>query len=110
MKTYRVVVEPEALEDIGNAYLWIATQSPAAAVQWFNGLSGARDSLQQFPRRCPVVQELSAPDLEIRKLLYGKRRNRYQILFTIREDAVHVLHVRHGARAPMRSRRRSTRV
>ncbi len=37
----RVVVEPEAIEDIGNAYLWIAMHSPAAAVKWFNGLTKA---------------------------------------------------------------------
>jgi plasmid stabilization system protein ParE len=107
MMRYRVVVEPEAMEDIGNAYLWIAAHSPAAAVRWFNGLTAARDSLQQVPRRCPVVPELSAPTLEIRKLLYGRRRNVYQILFTIREDTAHILHVRHGARAPMRAKARS---
>jgi toxin ParE1/3/4 len=91
MMHYRVVVEPEAMADIGNAYLWIAMHSPAAAVKWFNGLTEARGSLQQFPRRCPVVPELSAPDLEIRKLLHGKRRHVYQILFTIRNDTVHIL-------------------
>jgi hypothetical protein len=35
---------------------------------------------------------------EIRQLLYGRGRNRYRILFTIGEEAVHVLHIRHGAR------------
>src|SRR4051794_9283796 len=108
MMHYRVVVEPEAAEDIGKAYLWIATYSTTAAVKWFNGLVTARNSLQRFPRRCPVVSELSAPDLEVRKLLYGRRRNMYQILFTIQDDTVHVLHVRHAARVPMRAKRRST--
>jgi hypothetical protein len=35
---------------------------------------------------------------EIRNLFYGKRRNAYRIIFTIRGDTVHVLHVRRGAR------------
>jgi hypothetical protein len=35
---------------------------------------------------------------EIRQILYGKRQHRYRILFTIREQTVIVLHIRHGAR------------
>ena len=38
---------------------------------------------------------------EIRELLYGrsgKRRRRHRIIFTIRDDAVHILYVRHTAR------------
>ena len=38
---------------------------------------------------------------EIRELLYGrggKRRHKHRILFTIREDTVHILYIRHTAR------------
>ena len=97
MTTYRVIVEPEALEDIAAAYQWIADYSLAAAAKWFNGLTTARDSLRRYPARCAVVSS-AAPGIEIRQLLYGRRRNRYRLLFTIRGDSVHILRVIHGAR------------
>ena len=40
---------------------------------------------------------------EIRQLIYGKSRNKYRILFTVREDTVFVLHVRHSSQAPLTS-------
>ena len=47
---------------------------------------------------CPLAPENDEFEEEIRELLYGKRQHRYRILFTIREQAVVVLHIRHGAR------------
>jgi plasmid stabilization system protein ParE len=38
---------------------------------------------------------------ELRQLVFGRRHGRFRVIFTIREDAVHVLHVRHGARPTM---------
>lgn len=35
---------------------------------------------------------------EVRQLLYGKGRQTYRILFTIKSDAVSILHIRHAAR------------
>ena len=35
----------------------------------------------------------------MRQLLYGKSRNRYRVLFVIREDIVHILFVRHTSQA-----------
>jgi plasmid stabilization system protein ParE len=37
-------------------------------------------------------------EFEIRQLLYGN----YRLLFTVRDDAVVILHVRHGAREWMK--------
>lgn len=36
---------------------------------------------------------------QVRQLLYGKSRNRYRVLFTIRADMVYVLFVRHTSQA-----------
>lgn len=47
-----------------------------------------------------LMDDLEGP--EIRQLIYGRRRGQYRVLFAIHEDAVEVLHVRHGARAPIR--------
>jgi hypothetical protein len=38
---------------------------------------------------------------EIWQLIYGKGRNTYRILFTVIEDKVQVLFVRHSAQKPL---------
>ncbi|WP_414582712.1 type II toxin-antitoxin system RelE/ParE family toxin [Scytonema sp. PCC 10023] len=58
---------------------------------------------QEKPRRCALAAENDALTEEIRQLIYGKSRNKYRILFTIREDTVFVLHVRHRSQAPLTS-------
>jgi plasmid stabilization system protein ParE len=99
---YDVVVEPQAWLDIDDACRWLARQSPRAAARWFNGLLVVRNSLAQFPARCPIARDFSTPTLEVRQLLYGRGRNVYRILFVIEEQEVRILHVRHGSRAPGR--------
>ena len=58
---------------------------------------------QEKPQRCALAPENDALTEEIRQLIYGKSRNKYRILFTIREDIVFVLHVRHRSQAPLTS-------
>lgn len=98
MTKLRVIIQPPASGEIEQAFLWIAERNPDAAVKWFTGLQKVIQSLETFPERCPLAPENDAFKEEIRQLVYGRRGGRYQIFFTIRGDAVHVLHVRHGAR------------
>lgn len=56
-------------------------------------------TLQEIPRRCAIAPENDELVEEIRQLIYGKSKNKYRILFTIREDTVFVLHVRHSSQA-----------
>jgi hypothetical protein len=74
---------------------------------WFIAMEEAIASLANFPERCPLAPETErsplAPEterspFEVRQLLYGRRPHAYRILFTIRGDVVHVLHIRHGRR------------
>jgi plasmid stabilization system protein ParE len=99
---YRVVIQPPAIAEMDDAYLWIAERAPDSATKWFNGREEAIYGLENFPQRCPLAEESKAFDVEIRQLVYGKRVGAYRILFTIVEDAVHVLHVRHGRRKRLR--------
>ena len=58
-------------------------------------------SFAAYPERCPLAVENDKFPDEIRESLYGKsgkRRHKHRIIFTIREDTVHVLYVRHTAR------------
>ena len=96
--TYQVIIEPTAERGIREAIHWItANRSPAAAAKWYNALEKKIPTLRSFPRRCPVAAEDDKFPEEIREMLHGPKRQRYRILFTIREDAVHVLYVRHSA-------------
>ena len=76
----------------------IRKDSPARAAQWRKGLLKAAETLDRFADRCPLAPE-SGPELEIRQLVYGV----YRVLFTVARDTVYVLHIRHGARQPLRS-------
>jgi plasmid stabilization system protein ParE len=62
----------------------------------------AFSSLRHNPRRCARVFAAEFGGLEIRQLVYGRRRGRYRILFTISGDTVEIIRVRHGARAAAR--------
>ena len=95
---FRVIILPGAESDIAAAG-WIAEHSPATAVRWLEGIGQAISTLSEMPSRCPIAADRLAGDVVVRQLLYGRRHNRYRILFTVRGDTVYVLHVRHGARA-----------
>ena len=98
MKHYQVIILPSAERDIGEAYEWLAEQDAEAAIRSYNRLLGAIFSLDTFPERCPLAPESEFFNAEIREIFHGRRQHKYRILFTVRENEVHVLHVRHGAR------------
>ncbi|GBO54741.1 hypothetical protein APA_2792 [Pseudanabaena sp. lw0831] len=56
-------------------------------------------TLQDKPRRCRLIKENHPTTEEIRQILYGKSRNQYRVIFTIREATVHILYVRHSAQS-----------
>ena len=98
MKRWRVVVEIPAQWDIAEAHRWLAERAPEAADRWFNSLYDTIGSLETFPERCPLAPESKFFNREIRQAFHGRRQHKYRILFTVVENEVHVLHVRHGAR------------
>jgi plasmid stabilization system protein ParE len=99
--TFDVVVEPRAERDIRTAAIWILGQSTSRtiAVRWVRSLRAKIASLRINPRRCPIDPDSEMYGDEVRVLLYGRRHGVYRVLFAIREQTVHVLTVRHSARA-----------
>jgi plasmid stabilization system protein ParE len=77
---------------------WIAVDSLEASGRWVDGLLAVVDRLEKMPSRCPLAPENESHVEEIRQMLYGS----YRILFTILPERVVILHVRHGARLPLR--------
>jgi plasmid stabilization system protein ParE len=95
--SYRVIIQPNAEAELDAAYLYRSTRVPQAAARWFAEFVEAINSLAEFPERCPFAPENGHFLEEIRQPLYGTRRDAFRILFTIQDDTVHVLHIRHGA-------------
>jgi plasmid stabilization system protein ParE len=95
---YRVVLSEPAQDEAEEVYFWICKDSLVRAEKWLNGLLEAVNSLGFQPDQYPFAPEAETFQKPIRQKLYGKRRGIYRILFEIRGETVHVLHVRHGAR------------
>lgn len=95
--TYRVRLTDRAAAELEEAYCWYADRSPHNAVAWYNGFLETLKRLASNPQRCPLAPENADFPFEIRQLLYGRRRA-HRALFTIRENSVVVLRIRHTAR------------
>ena len=95
---YRVITEPQAEAQMADVFHWVAKDSPHHAMKFIEGMEKAINSLQGFPSRCGIAPESEFFGVEIRQLLYGN----YRILFTIEGMNVRILHVRHGARQPLK--------
>ncbi len=96
---FQVRLTRSSEQQIEAIYLWLKDRNPEYADQWFRGLMNLIATLQDKPRRCPLVKENHSTSEEIRQILYGKSRNKYRVIFAIREDTVHIIYVRHSAQS-----------
>ncbi|MGK7932929.1 MAG: type II toxin-antitoxin system RelE/ParE family toxin [Microcystaceae cyanobacterium] len=98
---YLVIIQPEAQKAIENTYFWLSNTSSRQARKWLEGLNKAILSLETMPLRCSLAFENEFFEKEIRQLIYGKGRNAYRILFTVFDDKVQILFIRHAAQKPV---------
>jgi plasmid stabilization system protein ParE len=98
MKRWNVIVELPAQKDIAKAYFWLAKRNADAADRWFGRIYKTIGSLEAFPLRAPLAPGSKYLHHEIREVFHGRRHYKYRILFTVTENEVHILHVRHGSR------------
>jgi plasmid stabilization system protein ParE len=99
--SYRLIIQPPALDDLEQAYRWIAERAPETGARWLNRFHEALGTLSLRPRRCPLAPESGSVGREIREFLYGRRGGVYRVLFAIRGREVRILHIRHAARQPL---------
>jgi plasmid stabilization system protein ParE len=96
---YRVALSARAERDRDAAFSWYAENySPEFAARWYNGLTQAIQSLGRDPLRCGVAHEDDKFSFELRELLFWGRQHKHRVLFTVQDDVVAVLHIRHSAR------------
>ncbi len=88
MKSYRVLIEPEAAHDLENIYDFIETNDTTVqAMRFLQKLQKAIDSLTFMPERCRKSTYI-AHDNTHDMIVQG-----YTICYAIKEESVHVLAV-----------------
>ena len=99
---YRVEMSAEAERDLDRILGWLLLNDAGeTGLAWMDGLQAAISTLESIPRRCGLAAENDLHTFEVRQLLYGTRPHVYRILFTIENEVVTILHVRHGSRLPL---------
>lgn len=96
---FQVKLTRNAKLEIESAYLWLKNLNPNYADQWFRDLMNTIATLQDKPKRFALARENDDFPEEIRQIVYGKSINKYRIIFTIREDIVYILYLRHSAQS-----------
>jgi len=98
---YQVLISAQAERELDEAAVWLAKHAPQAAIRWYDELRSAILSLADNPERCGYARENGRSSFELRQLLHGRQRS-YRAVFTIRENSVIVLAIRHTARRDLR--------
>jgi plasmid stabilization system protein ParE len=86
-----------ARRDLEEIAAYIAANSPARSARWRKRFEVRLRSLSRMPLACGLAPEDEVSGREIRQLLFGK----YRALFTVHEQKVFILTIRHGARRLM---------
>lgn len=92
MKRYRIDIKPTAENDLARRFAQIEKESTQNAVSWYLRLIDAIEKLDELAERCPIAPEDIDLQRGIRHLVVGD----YRVLYVIEDEAVSVLHVRHG--------------
>lgn len=95
---YDVIVLPSAQRDINRTHKWMTKNASKGLATWHQQMAKALASLESFPARCALARENPYFREELRQLLCGQ----YRVIFTIKEQEVHVIHIRHTSRKPLR--------
>lgn len=95
---FRVRVEQEAKNNLRRHYANLKKRNPGSSYpdDWYFGIRAAIRHLASSANECGPAYEDQFFAEEIRQRLYDS----YKILFAIRGERVHVLHIRHQAENP----------
>ena len=95
---FRIRIELQARDDLRTHYQNLKSRNPGSEYpeRWYHGIRAAIRDLATSADRCGLAYEDRFFAETIRQRLFHS----YKILFAIREDRVHVLHIRHQAQDP----------
>ena len=101
--SFRVIIQPRAFDDLDEAYQYLSTRySAATATAWYNGFLDSLYSLGENPLRFGYARENHKFAGEIRQLLYRRHKTVHRALYTVEDDAVRILCIRHSAQRDVR--------
>lgn len=91
MKQYTLKITDKALADMAAIYDYITDklQAPETAIQQYNRIAEAIETLSTFPERCPLLHTQPEQGLGMRQLFI----NHYTVVFIADEATVTVLRV-----------------
>lgn len=97
---FSIVIEPPAHRDIEDhiTYLEEHAHSPDYPETWYDSIIQAIFGLSDFPFSFALAPENNEFEEEVRHRIVGS----YRVLFTVKDDCVSVLHVRHGRQDVLR--------
>lgn len=92
---YRVIIQPGAEEDIQQAirHVLVLSRSPSAALRAARGIRTKLDAMKSHPLSCPIDPDSEIYGAEARLLVFGKRPDRFRVVFTVKSRTVRVLAV-----------------
>jgi len=98
--SYPISFTVRAERDLAVLFEAIHAGDSDAALIWYRGLKDAILRLENAPNRCPQTPE----NPKLRQLLYGRKPYIYRVIYQVleKEHRVLILHIRHGARRPLR--------
>jgi len=100
----QVNLQPGAYTDTREIARFIAHRvSPASAAHWHARISAAIGRLATNADQWPEADEAVAHGIDLRVMLNGKRPHVYRVLFTLDDQTVNVLRVRHAAQDQLTS-------
>jgi toxin ParE1/3/4 len=102
MKHFKVILTPNAQEDIQKVFDWLEEEDPLHAGKWVREIRARILDLKTLPESHAIAPESEVFDCEIRQLLVGKG-TLWRVFFTIDGTLVQVLHIRHGRQDYWRS-------
>ncbi|MBF0132434.1 MAG: type II toxin-antitoxin system RelE/ParE family toxin [Magnetococcales bacterium] len=95
MKRFKVIVMPNAQNDIQKAFAWLEEENPVHAEQWIREIRERILALETLPESHAIAPESAVFECDIRQILIG-RGTPWRVFFTVDGDQVQILHVRHG--------------
>ena len=99
---FEVIITPSAKADIFENNTWLLEHHPDTAERWLWRIIECITSLSKMPARCPISDESSAFEVEVRHLFCGEKPHVHRILFSIMETKVYILRVRSTKQKPLK--------
>lgn len=93
----KVRLSSEAKRNVVDISGCIAKESPTNAKKWRDDIRRVIKSLASFPQRHQVIYTPDQASREVHQTLFGA----YRILYSVEENRVFVLTIRHSARKPI---------